>query len=75
MLSLPDEAVFKDNIHRRHLTGVISGHLDNLNQKRLDHELVLVCFTNRCGSNYLCDLLFSTGEFNRGGEFLNYDTA
>ena len=36
-------------------------------------KFIFVCFTNRCGSNYLCDLLASTGQFNRAQECLNAD--
>lgn len=32
---------------------------------------LFICFTNRCGSNYLADLLASTGALPRAGEFFN----
>jgi len=32
---------------------------------------LFICFTNRCGSNYLADLLASTGTLPRAGEFFN----
>jgi LPS sulfotransferase NodH len=38
-------------------------------------RLIFVCFTNRCGSNYLCDLLASTHWFNRAQEWLNSDVV
>ena len=34
-------------------------------------HLVFLCFTNRCGSAYLGDLLHSTGAFGPAGETLN----
>lgn len=34
-----------------------------------------LCFTNRCGSNYLAQLLASTGAFNEAGEFFNAETV
>lgn len=34
---------------------------------------VFVCFTNRCGSNYLTHLLASTGLMKKGGEVFNRD--
>jgi LPS sulfotransferase NodH len=36
---------------------------------------VFICFTNRCGSNFLIDLLAATGLLPRGGEFLNAPTV
>ena len=32
---------------------------------------VFICFTNRCGSNFLADLLAATGLLPRGGEVFN----
>ncbi|MGQ0486570.1 MAG: Stf0 family sulfotransferase [Hyphomicrobiales bacterium] len=38
----------------------------------IDTQLsVFICFTNRCGSNFLADLLAATGLLPRGGEFFN----
>jgi LPS sulfotransferase NodH len=37
--------------------------------------LALLCFTNRCGSNYLAHLLATTGAFNEAGEFFNAPTV
>jgi LPS sulfotransferase NodH len=38
-------------------------------------QTVFLCFTNRCGSNYLAQLLASTGAFNEAGEFFNAETV
>lgn len=38
-------------------------------------SFVFLCFTNRCGSNYLAELIASGGEYNLGGEDLNWDTV
>ena len=38
-------------------------------------QTLFVCFTNRCGSNYLAQLLASTGAFNEAGEFFNAETV
>lgn len=38
-----------------------------------DTQLLFLCFTNRCGSNYLAELLSSTGFFNRAEEFFNLE--
>ena len=37
--------------------------------------LVLICFTNRCGSNYLASGLASTGGLNEAREILNVEHA
>jgi trehalose 2-sulfotransferase len=36
-----------------------------------DLDVLFLCFTNRCGSNYLAHLLATTGAFNEAGEFFN----
>lgn len=38
-------------------------------------EFLFLCFTNRCGSNYLAHLLGTTGAFNAAGEFFNAETV
>lgn len=40
-----------------------------------DVDLLFLCFTNRCGSNYLGHLLATTGAFNEAGEFFNTPTV
>ncbi len=40
-----------------------------------DVDFLLICFTNRCGSNYLAHLLATTGAFNVAGEFFNAPTV
>lgn len=37
--------------------------------------LVLLCFTNRCGSNYVAQLLAGTGAVNEAGEYFNAATV
>jgi trehalose 2-sulfotransferase len=37
-------------------------------------RFLFICFTNRCGSNYLAHLLASTGRLNEAGEFFNGST-
>lgn len=37
-------------------------------------RFVFLCFTNRCGSNYLAELLASTGAVNRAEEVFNAET-
>jgi LPS sulfotransferase NodH len=38
-------------------------------------RMLFLCFTNRCGSNYVAQLLASTGAFNEAGEFFNAATV
>lgn len=38
-------------------------------------QVLFICFTNRCGSNYLAQILASTGRFNEAGEYFNADTV
>jgi LPS sulfotransferase NodH len=40
---------------------------------RRDIRYVFLCFTNRCGSNFLANALGSSGHLNRAGEFFNWD--
>jgi LPS sulfotransferase NodH len=40
-----------------------------------DVDFLFLCFTNRCGSNYLAHLLATTGAFNEAGEFFNAPTV
>jgi LPS sulfotransferase NodH len=40
---------------------------------RRNIRYVFLCFTNRCGSNYLANALSSSGHLNRAGEFFNGD--
>ena len=41
---------------------------------RRDIRYVFLCFTNRCGSNFLANALSSSGHLNRAGEFFNGNT-
>jgi len=36
-------------------------------------QFLFLCFTNRCGSNHLADLIQSTGMFNQPEEFFNLE--
>jgi len=38
-------------------------------------NFLFLCFTNRCGSNYLAHLLATTGAFNEAGEYFNAETV
>jgi LPS sulfotransferase NodH len=38
-------------------------------------SFVFLCFTNRSGSNFLAELLSSSGQYNRAGEILNWQAV
>ncbi|MDE8346268.1 MAG: Stf0 family sulfotransferase [Acidocella sp.] len=40
-----------------------------------DLRFIFICFTNRCGSNYLAEILSSDGKLPEAGENLNFDTV
>lgn len=59
------------NMHRtavvRHFGSLLAGPAD----LREGATFFFLCYTNRCGSNYLADLLVATRRFTRAGEFFN----
>jgi len=60
-----DNFFSQDSNSREHLLSVI----DSINGG------YMLCFTNRCGSNYLSKLLASDNYYNFAGENLNYDVV
>jgi LPS sulfotransferase NodH len=63
------------NFHREELIcefGSLAPRFDFI-PPRINYLLVL--FTNRCGSNFLSQILASTGWFNEAGEFFNAETV
>jgi trehalose 2-sulfotransferase len=47
----------------------------NRKQSVFEGESIFICFTNRCGSNFLADVLQNTGLFPEAGEFFNLDAV
>lgn len=45
----------------------------DIRQKLNTKKQVVICFTNRCGSNWLAELLASTGMMGHADEFFNID--
>ncbi len=43
--------------------------------RRTGRPWLFLCFTNRCGSNFVAQLLASTGACNDAGEFFNAETV
>jgi LPS sulfotransferase NodH len=66
---------FEGNVHRDGLCALFR-HLQ-VGTGDLQHyeSIVLICFTNRCGSNYLAAALASTGAMNEARELLNVEHA
>ena len=60
-----------DSTHRTALTHAFGALQPKPGWKPPDLDVLFLCFTNRCGSNYLGYLLASTGAFNEAGEFFN----
>jgi LPS sulfotransferase NodH len=50
------------------------GREKTINQKQsiFEGESIFICFTNRCGSNFLADVLSNTDLFPETGEFFNW---
>jgi LPS sulfotransferase NodH len=51
--------------------GTIVPTAPNINR---DMRYAFLCFTNRCGSNFVANALSSSGHLNRAGEYFNSDT-
>ena len=60
-----------DSAHRAPITHAFGNLQPKPGWTPPDLDVLLLCFTNRCGSNYLGYLLASTGAFNEAGEFFN----
>jgi len=60
-----------DSTHRAALTHEFGDLQPKPGWNPPDLDVLFLCFTNRCGSNYLGYLLASTGAFNEAGEFFN----
>lgn len=47
----------------------------NTRTKQESIKTIFICFTNRCGSNFLANLISNTALFPEAGEFFNWDTV
>lgn len=73
-LIVPEALKKTDNVHRDALKEFFG---DNYYQKTYSGagvKFLFLCFTNRCGSNFLAELLSSTKKLNRGDEVYNAGT-
>ncbi len=72
---IPDELKKLKNVHVEELQAMIVAE-DVASYPVPDNmRFIFICYTNRCGSNYVAQLLASTGHFNLAGEFFNHDTV
>ena len=73
-LIVPDELMGQERVHRAMLDGLFPQGAGR--RAALDPELrfVFLCFTNRCGSNYLAELIASSGQLNPAEEVFNGET-
>ncbi len=63
------------SLHRPVLEAVFGPLRPDPGAELPDRRFLFLCFTNRCGSNYLSHLLATTGAFNEAGEFFNAPTV
>jgi LPS sulfotransferase NodH len=73
-LTVPPQLAELERFHRDALTQVFGPSPPPTVIDGTRHHL-FICFTNRCGSNYLAHLLASTGRLNEAGEFFNAPTV
>jgi trehalose 2-sulfotransferase len=70
------QALATPGAHERALQALFDGRLGfDGAAPEFDRPLVLVAFTNRSGSNLVCDYLLQTGRMAGAGEFLNQDVV
>ncbi len=62
-----------DNVHLRGLTALFGDLAVPAAAIPPHAAIVFLCYTNRCGSNFLADALHSTGRFNLADEMLSCD--
>jgi LPS sulfotransferase NodH len=63
-------------LHQQEIEALFDGHVTwNGRKPVIPHPLVVIAFTNRSGSNYLAELMRSTGRLAGLGEALNADTV
>jgi len=71
---LPPELLSLKNVHLDTIRGRLVESISPLSERALGTRYIFLCFTNRCGSNYLSEAIASNGVLNRAGEFFNGDT-
>lgn len=69
---IPVSPVFNDHLDaiEKHFGSLCGGP-----PIRTDTKFAFICFTNRCGSNFISSSISSSGYLNRAGEFFNFETV
>lgn len=70
---VPQALVGMEPYHRAAIAGLFAPEAPQVSPDPA-LRFVFLCFTNRCGSNYLAELLASTGALNRAEEVFNGQT-
>jgi LPS sulfotransferase NodH len=73
-IMLPPELLDLKNVHLDTIKEIAAVPPAPLSARALQTQYVFVCFTNRNGSNFLCEAIASSGFLNTAGEFFNGDT-
>ena len=66
-------APLRESVHANEIRALFGGNLTARVKLRDDIKFVFLCFTNRCGSNYLARLLASTDRLNLAGEAMHWE--
>ena len=73
-MRVPEEILKLRCVHSEKLASLLGGENAPV-VKAIASRVIFICFTNRSGSNYLAQVIGSSGITNIAGEFLNYDTV
>jgi trehalose 2-sulfotransferase len=70
-VEIPKELMAYPNEHGDLIEAHFGGVAADLSAIPTNMRFILICFTNRCGSHFLADVLASSGVLNRAGEMFN----
>src|SRR5271166_1365521 len=71
---LPREFLDLENVHLDTIRKIVTVPPSPLSERALRTQYIFVCFTNRSGSNFLSEVIASSGFLNTAGEFFKGDT-
>lgn len=78
-MKFPDFPPCFPGIHQKQINAYFSGLGESAapptGSAPLSSAAYFLCFTNRCGSNYLAQAIASDGRLSQAGENINYDTV
>ena len=77
---IPNLGNLYPDVHSKHLNAFFGDYpnkeeLGILRELCRDIKVVFLCFTNRCGSNFVAQSMASNGVISQPGENLNFDTV